>query len=110
MGWGVMATDRHLRDFFADLPDPRVTGRYSHDLADIVLIVVCGTIGSSRAYWPSAPTAGAWRFRASPRGASGHHPGVGPGGRAPAPRLLDLLGPGDELGIQPGRPLPGRGQ
>lgn len=42
-----MATDRHLRDFFADLPDPRVTGRCSHDLADIVLIVVCGTIAGA---------------------------------------------------------------
>ncbi len=42
-----MATDRHLRDFFADLPDPRVTGRCTHDLTDIVLIVVCGTIAGA---------------------------------------------------------------
>lgn len=41
------ATERHLRDFFADLPDPRVTGRCDHDLLDIVLIVVCGTIAGA---------------------------------------------------------------
>jgi predicted transposase YbfD/YdcC len=42
-----MATDRHLRDFFADLPDPRVTGRCTHDLTDIVLIVLCGTLSGA---------------------------------------------------------------
>lgn len=41
------AKDRHLRDFFADLRDPRVTGRCGHDLLDIVLIVVCGTIAGA---------------------------------------------------------------
>ncbi len=42
-----MATDRHLRDFFGDLPDPRVTGRCTHDLTDIVLIVLCGTLSGA---------------------------------------------------------------
>ena len=42
-----MATDRHLRDFFADLPDPRVTGRCTHDLTDVVLIVLCGTLAGA---------------------------------------------------------------
>jgi predicted transposase YbfD/YdcC len=42
-----MATDRHLRDFFADLPDPRVAGRCTHDLTDIVLIVLCGTLSGA---------------------------------------------------------------
>ena len=41
------ATDRHLRDFFADLRDPRVTGRCDHELLDIILIVVCGTIAGA---------------------------------------------------------------
>ena len=41
------AKDRHLREFFAGLRDPRVTGRCDHDLLDIVLIVVCGTIAGA---------------------------------------------------------------
>ena len=41
------AKERHLRDFFTDLRDPRVTGRCDHDLLDIVLIVVCGTIAGA---------------------------------------------------------------
>lgn len=43
----AVAKDRHLRDFFADLPDPRVTGRCDHALLDIILIVVCGTIAGA---------------------------------------------------------------
>jgi predicted transposase YbfD/YdcC len=41
------AKERHLRDFFAHLPDPRVTGRCDHRLIDIVLIVICGTIAGA---------------------------------------------------------------
>ena len=41
------AKDRHLREFFADLRDPRVTGRCDHDFMDIILIVVCATIGGA---------------------------------------------------------------
>jgi predicted transposase YbfD/YdcC len=41
------AKDRHLRDFFADLRDPRVTGRCDHALLDIVPIVVCGTLAGA---------------------------------------------------------------
>jgi predicted transposase YbfD/YdcC len=41
------AKERPLRDFFADLRDPRVTGRCEHDLLDIVLIVVCGTLAGA---------------------------------------------------------------
>ena len=41
------ATDRHPRDFFAELRDPRVTGRCDHELLDVVLIVVCGTIAGA---------------------------------------------------------------
>ncbi|WP_020473618.1 transposase family protein, partial [Zavarzinella formosa] len=33
-----------IREFFSDLRDPRVGGRCDHDLPDIVLIVLCGTI------------------------------------------------------------------
>lgn len=38
---------RTLRDFFSDLPDPRVIGRSQHDLVDIVLIVIVATIGGA---------------------------------------------------------------
>jgi predicted transposase YbfD/YdcC len=38
---------RTLRDFFLDLPDPRVVGRSQHELVDIVLLVLCGTIGGA---------------------------------------------------------------
>ncbi|WP_238537759.1 ISAs1 family transposase, partial [Zavarzinella formosa] len=33
-----------IREFFSDLRDARVGGRCGHDLPDIVLIVLCGTI------------------------------------------------------------------
>lgn len=42
-----MAADRRPRDFFANLPDPRVTGRCAHDLTDIVLVVLCGTLAGA---------------------------------------------------------------
>lgn len=42
-----LAKGRPLRDFFAGLRDPRVTGRCDHDLLDIILIVVCGTIAGA---------------------------------------------------------------
>lgn len=41
------ARDRHLGDFFSDVCDPRVTGRCHHDLLDVILIVICGTIAGA---------------------------------------------------------------
>ena len=41
------AKERHLRDFFSDLRDRRVLGRCDHDLLDIVLIVLCGTVAGA---------------------------------------------------------------
>jgi len=41
------AKERHLRDFFSELRDPRVTGRCDHDLLDVILIVICGTIAGA---------------------------------------------------------------
>jgi predicted transposase YbfD/YdcC len=41
------AKERHLRDFFSGLHDRRVTGRCGHDLLDVVLIVLCGTIAGA---------------------------------------------------------------
>jgi predicted transposase YbfD/YdcC len=43
----ALAKERHLRDFFATMRDPRVTGRCDHDLLDVILIVVCGTIAGA---------------------------------------------------------------
>lgn len=38
---------RPLRDFFADVPDPRVVGRSQHELVDVILIVIVATIGGA---------------------------------------------------------------
>jgi predicted transposase YbfD/YdcC len=38
------AKEWHVRDLFGTLRDPRVVGRCEHDLLDIVVIVLCGTI------------------------------------------------------------------
>jgi predicted transposase YbfD/YdcC len=43
----ALAKERQLRDFFADVRDPRVTGRCDHELLDIILIVICGTIAGA---------------------------------------------------------------
>jgi predicted transposase YbfD/YdcC len=36
-----------IRDCFADLPDPRVTGRCDHKLIDIIIIAICGVISGA---------------------------------------------------------------
>ena len=40
----ALAKEWHLRDIFSTLRDPRVGGRCDHELLDIVVIVLCGTI------------------------------------------------------------------
>src|SRR6478672_11054920 len=42
-----MATPRPLADYFAELRDPRVQLKCAHNFMDIILIVVCATIGGA---------------------------------------------------------------
>ncbi len=43
----MATTPRPLADYFADLPDPRVQLKCVHKFLDIILIVVCATIGGA---------------------------------------------------------------
>ena len=43
----MATTPRPLADYFAELRDPRVQLKCVHDFMDIILIVVCATIGGA---------------------------------------------------------------
>jgi len=43
----MASTPRPLADYFADLQDPRIQLKCDHDFMDIILIVICATIGGA---------------------------------------------------------------
>ena len=45
-----MASKSILRDFFSDVPDPRVERTRKHRLGDIIAIVLMGLMGGCRSW------------------------------------------------------------
>lgn len=43
-------TEKSLKDYFGDMPDPRVQGRCDHLLVDIIMIAICGVLAGAEGW------------------------------------------------------------